>query len=122
MTRKTHCKRGHELTEQNSRWRTVGKYRLRGCRACTRAAARLRYRGMTLKRVAPKRTPNPNWQMSEIERDRCIALYLAGTTLDRLAEIFDRERHTISRLVRRRGVQRGRMVLTYYENAVEWNC
>lgn len=118
MTRKTHCKRGHELTEQNSRWRTVGKYRLRGCRVCGRAAERLRYHGMTLKDPVVRPVVDPHWQMTEAERDECVALYLAGTTLDRLAEIFDRERHTISRLVRRRGVQRGRMVLTYYENAV----
>lgn len=45
--------------------------------------------------------------MTPTERDECIALYLTGTTLDRLADIFDRERHTIERLVRRRGVQRG---------------
>lgn len=115
MPRKTHCKRGHELTEQNSRWRTVGKYRLRGCRVCSRMAERLRYRGETL-RVPKLQQVVSHRTMTEVERDECVRMYLAGATLDRLAEIFDRERNTIVRLVRRRGVQRGRMQLT---NCVE---
>jgi len=46
--------------------------------------------------------------MTPAERDECVRLYrLEGVTLDRLAEIFDRERTTISRLIRRRNANRG---------------
>lgn len=52
--RRTHCKRGHEMTEQNSRWRTLrGKYQMRGCRACVNACARLKYRGAVLGQGVP---------------------------------------------------------------------
>jgi hypothetical protein len=57
--------------------------------------------------VTPRKTTRPN-HMTPAERDECMRLYLAGTTLDCLAEIFDRERCTIGRLVARRGVKRGR--------------
>jgi hypothetical protein len=45
--------------------------------------------------------------MTPAERDECVALYETGATLDRLAEIFDRGRCTIERLIARRGVKRG---------------
>lgn len=45
--------------------------------------------------------------MTCAERDECVRLYLVGTTLDRLSEIFNRDRCTIGRLVARRAVKRG---------------
>lgn len=42
--RRSHCKRGHRMTEQNSRWRTKGAYVLRGCRMCLSVTERAKYR------------------------------------------------------------------------------
>lgn len=53
---------------------------------------------------------NRPYHMTEAERDECIRLYLDWETLDALAERYDRSRNTIQRLVRVRGVQRGRWV------------
>lgn len=69
--------------------------------------------------MTPRKTERPN-HMTPAERDDCVRLYLTGTTLDRLAEIFDRERCTIGRLVARCGVKRGRFQqLTYCADVVE---
>lgn len=42
--RKPHCRRGHRMTERNSRWRVIGKYTVRGCRQCLSITERLKYR------------------------------------------------------------------------------
>jgi hypothetical protein len=52
--------------------------------------------------------PRGRKHMTHIEREQCIVLYSRGMTLDRLAEIFDRDRRTVERLVRRRSANRGR--------------
>lgn len=47
----THCKRGHEFTDENTRWIEQQGYRCRACRACAREKARRTYwkkRGVTL--------------------------------------------------------------------------
>ena len=41
--RKSHCKRGHRMTERNSRWRVIGKYTVRGCRRCQSERECLKY-------------------------------------------------------------------------------
>lgn len=57
------CRRGHEMTEENSRWRTLagGKYRVRGCRLCTNASARLRYRRAAVGQVT---APVQAWEFA----------------------------------------------------------
>lgn len=54
---------------------------------------------------SPRKSQRPN-HMTPDERDEAVALYVAGTTQDRLCEIFDRERTTVSRLMKRRGALR----------------
>lgn len=44
--RKTHCKRGHEFTPENTMFKLSGKSRI--CRTCKNAWGRARHRGMTL--------------------------------------------------------------------------
>jgi hypothetical protein len=44
--------------------------------------------------------------MTPAERDEAVRMYRDGATLDRLAEVFDRERTTVSRLMKRRGARR----------------
>lgn len=46
--RKPHCRRGHRMTERNSRWRVIGKYTMRGCRQCLSLTSRLQYRKAVL--------------------------------------------------------------------------
>lgn len=48
--RRSHCKRGHRMTEQNSRLRVKGTYVLRGCRMCLSVTSRLQYRKAVLGR------------------------------------------------------------------------
>lgn len=40
--KKTHCKRGHEFTEENTNYRTQGTWKIRRCRSCAREIARER--------------------------------------------------------------------------------
>lgn len=40
---RTHCKFGHEYTDENTRWFKEGKYDIRGCRACHNDKMRRRY-------------------------------------------------------------------------------
>jgi hypothetical protein len=40
--------------------------------------------------------------MTPDERDEAVALYVAGTTQDRLCDRYDRDIRTIQRLLRRR--------------------
>jgi hypothetical protein len=44
--------------------------------------------------------------MTPAERDECVRLWEAGFTLDRLSELFIRDRTTITRLIARRQLQR----------------
>lgn len=46
--RRSHCKRGHRMTEQNSRWRVKGDYVLRGCRMCLSVTEKVKYRAGVL--------------------------------------------------------------------------
>lgn len=47
--------------------------------------------------------------MTEEERDTCLEMWRSGRTLEQLAELYDRERDTIRRLVQRRGAQKRRL-------------
>lgn len=40
---RTHCKNGHEYTEETTRWTTNGKYTWRDCRVCAREKMRRKY-------------------------------------------------------------------------------
>lgn len=51
--------------------------------------------------------PHRRRNMTAAERDECVALYRTGSTLDQLAERFDRDPSCIRRLVRRRNANRG---------------
>lgn len=53
-----------------------------------------------------RKKTRPN-HMTPEERNECVHLYVNERwTLDRLAERYDRERFTISQLMRRRGARR----------------
>lgn len=56
-------------------------------------------------RIYRPKTTRPN-HMMPVERDQAVRLYREGMTLDRLAEVFDRERTTVYRLVKRSGALR----------------
>jgi hypothetical protein len=67
---------------------------------------------------SPRKLTRPN-HMTPVERDECICLYMAGATLDSLQDRYDRERSTISRLIRRRKAKRGSAkLLTINKNVV----
>lgn len=52
--RKSHCKRGHRFTNNNSRWRVSRGYTIRGCKQCENMLARLKYRNEKLNGTSTK--------------------------------------------------------------------
>lgn len=50
----------------------------------------------------------PRKHMTPAERRDCLTLWRAGKTLDELAYLFNRERSTISTLIRKAGAQKRR--------------
>lgn len=59
---KTHCKLGHEFTDENTEYRQVGKYQQRRCRECHRNYERDRYNSFNEeeKKIVIQRALNRN--------------------------------------------------------------
>lgn len=77
LHKKTHCKRGHELTEDNVRYTYRGKYELRSCKTCTREYLKERWRHERAKKL-----DNESALMNQLS-ERLLTTEKISTLLDK---------------------------------------